>query len=517
MPFRVATYQQGLPEDEKAEVRDMLQNMGSRAWALLDERVKVQFEKAMESGTSTPGGFMMELAERQFRKVILRQTMTGGHGSTGKGGGQAFGEVEAGTKQDCIQSGANSACEVLEQFASHILILNNGNDNERPTIRMSEDEEGGIVDAQRDTTLATGGLEIGENYMRRKYKIPKPMPGEATIGGKDSGAGVPPASPLPNNPAIQQSNNPRKAGETPARQKTPAEASLGELPIADCRLPIANALAETLSPLADQMRAGLKLPEADQPAFFDRLGKEINQSATGNLQSVADAVLPAIMRHFLKGLKSPMPSEASFAEADHPRDEGGKFTYGDAVGKAGTWQEMGLPHARDMKADPLEPAADVNEARQRVAKGFVVKDYAGRELKFGHQIFDHWDEKGKPTAEGDRRLRRLNDAVKTAQDPREVYKQTTVDGLQTAYIRASQDDKGHRRYHFGFLADKEGIPHGRPARDMLEMDARSRSISRLMRRVGWPLSSRAPGMPSGPSCSVRRPISRLCRRRCRRI
>ena len=181
IPFRKAKYQQGTPEAEKQEAREMLQNMGSRGWCLLDERVDVEFEKAMDQGASSPQGFLIQLAERQFRKVILRQTMTGQDTSTGKG----FGSGELDVKGKCINAGAEFCCEVLrEQFARHVLIVNTGDDSELPYVRMLNEKEGGPEDAARDTTLASGGLKIGVNYLRKKYNIPMPAEGEETIGGQ---------------------------------------------------------------------------------------------------------------------------------------------------------------------------------------------------------------------------------------------------------------------------------------------------------------------------------------------
>lgn len=181
IPFRKAKYQQGTPENEKQEAREMLQNMGSRGWCLLDERVDVQFEKAMDQGASSPQGFLIQLAERQFRKVILRQTMTGQDSSTGKG----FGAGELDVKGQCLNAGAQLVCEVLrEQFGRHVLLVNQGDDSELPFIRMLYEEEGGLEDAQRDQALAAAGLKIGENYLRKKYNIPKPLADEETIGGQ---------------------------------------------------------------------------------------------------------------------------------------------------------------------------------------------------------------------------------------------------------------------------------------------------------------------------------------------
>ena len=182
IPFRVGYYQSGTSEPDKAFVRDMLQNMGSRGWALLPDSVKLDFEKAMENGSASPQGFLIKLCQEQYRKVILRQTMTGsGHGGAAQGskGGMS---TEAEVKDKCIQSGADFACNVLrDQFARSILLLNVGDDSELPFIRLAEEQEGTLEEMERDQIGATI-IDLGENYFRKKYNYPKPSAGEKIAG-----------------------------------------------------------------------------------------------------------------------------------------------------------------------------------------------------------------------------------------------------------------------------------------------------------------------------------------------
>ena len=189
IPFRKGKYQQGTPENEKQEAREMLQNMGSRGWCLLDERVDVEFEKAMDQGASSPQGFMMMLAERQFRKVILRQTMTGQDTSTGKG----FGAGELDVKGQCLNAGGIFACEVLrEQFARHVLLVNRGDDSELPLVSLMDDSQAGTEEATTIANLKTAGAgkAIPLKWINKRFNIPVPgptvslpgQPGAPTVG-----------------------------------------------------------------------------------------------------------------------------------------------------------------------------------------------------------------------------------------------------------------------------------------------------------------------------------------------
>lgn len=179
IPFRVAHYAPTTTDNDKQFVADMLQNMGSRGWALLPDGIKLEFEKAMATGADSPQGFLIKLCHEQYRKVILRQTMTGsGHGGAAQGS-KAGMDTETDVKSICMQAAANYAADqIRQQLARSILKINVGSDAELPFIRLAEESEGDVNDMSRDSTAATL-IDIGETYFRKKYGYPKPSPGEA--------------------------------------------------------------------------------------------------------------------------------------------------------------------------------------------------------------------------------------------------------------------------------------------------------------------------------------------------
>src|SRR5215470_16765324 len=115
----------------------------------------LKFHVGGKTADHSPQGELLDRADRYSRMVVLGQTMTGTHGTTGKGGGQAFGEVEKDVKSDRIDAAGKFAEVVInKQLVPFILQLNYGNDDNAPTVRFLEDEEAGLVEAQRDKTLA---------------------------------------------------------------------------------------------------------------------------------------------------------------------------------------------------------------------------------------------------------------------------------------------------------------------------------------------------------------------------
>lgn len=185
VPFRSATYAPGTTEPVKQEIRQMLQACGSTGWALLPEGAVINFEKATGLGGQSPQAFLHQFADSQKRKVILHQTMTGGgHDSMGKGGGKAFGDVEADKTDICIASGARFACDILnEQLIPSVLRQNYGDDGdmEAPMVSMIDENVGGLEDAQKYQILSTF-MDIPESKARRFFAIPKPQPGEEICG-----------------------------------------------------------------------------------------------------------------------------------------------------------------------------------------------------------------------------------------------------------------------------------------------------------------------------------------------
>lgn len=203
LPFRWASYDANAPQATIDAVCQMLQNMGSAGWAAFPAPTTLEMINAsgQQGSDHSPQGELLDRADRYARLLILGQTMTGTHGTTGKGGGQAFGTVELDVKHDRIEAAGKFAAEIVnQQFIPMILQLNYGDTEEAPSIRFLEDKEAGLEQANTYKTLADAGLEIGVDYLRKTFDIPPPAEGEETIGG------VP--EPIPGATPFGQPSNP---------------------------------------------------------------------------------------------------------------------------------------------------------------------------------------------------------------------------------------------------------------------------------------------------------------------
>lgn len=185
LPFRWANYDPFAPQVTVDAICTMLQNMGSAGWAAFPTGTTLELKEAGKQGSDhSPQGELLDRADRYARLVILGQTMSGSQDSS-KGGGKAFGAVESDVKARRINAAAKYACQVLNtQLIPSILTLNYGDADEAPCVRLLEDKEGDLSEAQRDKVLADAGLEIPKGFLRKKYGLPAPVDGEESIGGQ---------------------------------------------------------------------------------------------------------------------------------------------------------------------------------------------------------------------------------------------------------------------------------------------------------------------------------------------
>jgi phage gp29-like protein len=182
IPFRWAEYDPNAPQATIDAICNMLQNMGSAGWAAFPTGTSLDMKDPGKSGDHSPQGDLLDRADRYARLLILGQTMSGGSGTTGKGGGQAFGTVESDIKKKRVDAASKYTANVItQQLIPAILRLNFGDDDECPSITLIEESEGDVDAAQRDQILS-GMMPLSIPFLRKKYNQPEPEDGEGTTG-----------------------------------------------------------------------------------------------------------------------------------------------------------------------------------------------------------------------------------------------------------------------------------------------------------------------------------------------
>jgi len=179
LPFRWANYDPNAPQETVDAICNMLQNMGSAGWAAFPAGTTLDLKHETGGGDKSPQGDLLDRADRYARMLILGQTMSGSQDSS-KGGGKAFGAVEADVKDQRIDAAAKFVCKVVNgQLIPSILILNYGDADESPCMELMPDSEAGSEEATRDKTLSEM-MPLPLDWLRAKYGVPKPGEGEET-------------------------------------------------------------------------------------------------------------------------------------------------------------------------------------------------------------------------------------------------------------------------------------------------------------------------------------------------
>jgi len=226
LPLRWANYDPNAPQDTINAICSMLQNMGSAGWAAFPSGTTLELKDTGKGSDHSPQGELLDRADRYARLLILGQTMSGSHGSMGKGGGQAFGTVEEGVKEKRAAACAKYIAGVINaQLIPSILTLNYGETSEAPEVQFLNEKEGGLQEAQRDQVLIACGLPVGVNFMRQKYNIPAPDQDEEIMKPAQNAGAVQPPKPEdgPPDPLESKSAKPSPPIDPEANLLTQAE------------------------------------------------------------------------------------------------------------------------------------------------------------------------------------------------------------------------------------------------------------------------------------------------------
>ncbi len=350
IPFRKAKMGAAATAADWNEMRQMLQACGSTGYMLMKDINEVEFMEAQAGGGNSPQAFLFHFADAQKRKVILRQTMTGGqHGAAVKGVTGAFGETESDTKKECIDAGAEYASSVINlQLVPAILTLNYGPDGdlETPTVRLVDDDDGSLADAQT-LQIVTGMIDVPDSYIRRKFRVPK-VGDDDEVAGVDVGtagaaskqaaqqakqnADAQAQRPLaqPGQPGTQDepsnADDPKDKGEAAlARRAIEAAAARGATIIvrdkdgtentfthvddakANAEAAVAGAaLHETVAPMLERLQAIADVPDVPtQRRMLQKFLRDHDKISAAMMHDdgLAKTITPELVRQFIAGMK----------------------------------------------------------------------------------------------------------------------------------------------------------------------------------------------------------------------
>lgn len=179
-PIRWATYDPNMATSDRQVLEEMMENMGSAAWALFPSGTQLELKEAVKGGTDNPQIALFDLADKICDIRILGQTLTS---DVADSGSRALGDVHEGVLAGVKDSLATWAAKVIRnQVIRPLLRLNFGDDEECPFLVASAAER---VDpkllAERDQVLNAMGLELPKAWLYERHGVPEPQEGEDTL------------------------------------------------------------------------------------------------------------------------------------------------------------------------------------------------------------------------------------------------------------------------------------------------------------------------------------------------
>jgi phage gp29-like protein len=213
-PIRWATYDPSQPGILDL-VSEMLENMGSSAWAALPAGTQLELKEAVKGGKDNPQVTLLQIADKVCNILILRESLTTDAGDRGT---QALGTVHSGIRDEVIQGAAKWAAGVLNsQFVPAFLRLNFGDTAEAPWFAPETEEvKDAKAMAERDEILLRSGMRMGVQWFHERHDVPVPAPDEEVIEGASAppptGVGPQGAGALPQGDQQSQMNAKDAAG-----------------------------------------------------------------------------------------------------------------------------------------------------------------------------------------------------------------------------------------------------------------------------------------------------------------
>lgn len=176
-PLRWATYDPSDPT-VKDRLEDMMEHMGSAAWACVPQGANVELKEPSNKGADNPQHQLIDMADTACDLLILGQTLTS---SPGEAGSRALGEVHYNVRSDIINAAAAWVAEILnEQLLPSVYALNTGDAGEdavypyyAPGSKTASNPDGVAV---RVKTLLEAGIPLKKDWVHEVTETPQPGP-----------------------------------------------------------------------------------------------------------------------------------------------------------------------------------------------------------------------------------------------------------------------------------------------------------------------------------------------------
>ena len=184
MPVRVGKYDKTASDAEKRALKNMLENIGSRAWAMISSAVTMEFIESSQRGTAPFEAFINWL-DREIGTAWLGGNLISN--TTGGTGTYAAAKVQDEVRGDILDADIEAEADMVRRqiLTPMVSFAFPGRDVPVPYFERSQPEDSTQV-AMNISAWQKVGLPVGLEWARQKSGIPKPEDGEKILEAPDA-------------------------------------------------------------------------------------------------------------------------------------------------------------------------------------------------------------------------------------------------------------------------------------------------------------------------------------------
>jgi phage gp29-like protein len=183
LPLRIGQYPAGASDDEKRALLQAVMSIGHNAGGIMPKGMVMDFHSAA-TGQADPFELMMSWAEKTMSKVILGGTLTSQ--ADGKSSTNALGNVHNEVRQELRDADLTLIAETLTRdlvaplYALNCKSYQSHRRHPRLVFDTTEAEDLRAL-AYPLRAFVSMGMQIPQNWLHEKTRIPKPANGEAVL------------------------------------------------------------------------------------------------------------------------------------------------------------------------------------------------------------------------------------------------------------------------------------------------------------------------------------------------
>ena len=181
MPIRWATYRAGASAEEKAELVDMMENLGTKAYGVFSEAVQLDIKESSQRGTA-PFQALIDWCDRKQSILFLRGNL--GTDTTGGTGTHAAAAVQDDVREDVLNADIRREARTIRRqiIAPMCAFHFSGYDVPLPQFQRRKPE---VVDRSMEADVfikaQQAGVPIPKAFAHKRLAIPEPQEGEEVL------------------------------------------------------------------------------------------------------------------------------------------------------------------------------------------------------------------------------------------------------------------------------------------------------------------------------------------------